>query len=377
MIFWVLASISFFLAAIYSLGFLYATIQWLKTRTFEINQPLKPLPLSILIPFRNEEATILTCLNSLLNQKYPKELVEIICIDDHSTDRSSSIIQQSSFNNSHIKLIVNKGSGKKDAIRTGMEASEHNHILLTDADTTREENWLYIYSNLFRYKGIKVIVGTVLMEGQRSGPFTAMQELDYIGMMSLTITAIRKHWFVNASGANMAITKDIYLEYIDSTDDRGISSGDDVFLVQYAHKHHPGSILAPKNKDIIVKTSTENGWMTFFRQRIRWANKSFQYSNYRMTLIWAFIWFFHLSIIALFLNAVLFQGIFIKLLAFSIFSKLLADLIFLSATTSFYKKSVIKYFFISEVYHFIYVVFIGFAAIFKIPFSWKERKFSA
>ena len=64
-------------------------------------------------------------------------------------------------------------------------------------------------------------------------------------------------------------TKDIYLEYIDSTDDRGISSGDDdVFLVQYAHKHHPGSILAPKNKDIIVKTSTENGWMTFLDKEL-------------------------------------------------------------------------------------------------------------
>ncbi len=377
MFFWVFVTIAFSLAALYSLGFLYATIQWLKTRTFEINHPLQPLPLSILIPFRNEESNILACLNSILNQKYPKDLVEIICIDDQSTDRSSEIIRQLAINNLHIKLIPNKGSGKKDAIRTGMEASEFNHVLLTDADTIRDENWLFIYSNLFRYKGVKVIVGTVLMEGQRSGPFTAMQELDYIAMMSLTITAIRKHWFVNASGANMAITKDIYLEYIDSSDDREISSGDDVFLVQYAHKHHPDSILAPKNKEIIVKTSTETSWNTFLRQRIRWANKSFHYSNHRMTIIWAFIWLFHLSILALMISAVLFQGLFIKLLAFSIFSKILADFIFLSATTTYFKKSALKYFFLSEVYHFIYVIFIGLAAIFKVPFSWKERKFSA
>ena len=44
---------------------------------------------SIIIPARNEALNIAICLQSIINQNYPKELFEVIIINDHSTDNTS------------------------------------------------------------------------------------------------------------------------------------------------------------------------------------------------------------------------------------------------------------------------------------------------
>ncbi len=47
--------------------------------------------ISVVVPARNEEAVIEQCIVSLLRQSYPKELLEIIIVDDHSNDRTAGI----------------------------------------------------------------------------------------------------------------------------------------------------------------------------------------------------------------------------------------------------------------------------------------------
>ena len=46
------------------------------------------LPVSVIVPARNEEKNLSSCLESLLNQSYPKELYEIIVVDDDSDDNT-------------------------------------------------------------------------------------------------------------------------------------------------------------------------------------------------------------------------------------------------------------------------------------------------
>ena len=45
--------------------------------------------ISVIIPARNEEQNILSCLDSLARQTYPKELYQVVVVDDHSTDRTA------------------------------------------------------------------------------------------------------------------------------------------------------------------------------------------------------------------------------------------------------------------------------------------------
>jgi cellulose synthase/poly-beta-1,6-N-acetylglucosamine synthase-like glycosyltransferase len=103
---------------------------------------------SVIIPARNEEASIADCLHSLLNQTYPSHLVEILVINDHSEDRTEEIA--SGFNHPNIRLINLKdhipsgpiNSYKKKAIEIAITAATGEWILCTDADCILPSDWI-------------------------------------------------------------------------------------------------------------------------------------------------------------------------------------------------------------------------------------------
>ena len=98
--------------------------------------PNDALTVSIIIPARNEEASLHDCLSSLISQ--PGVAFEIIVIDDHSTDRTREIA--SSFSSQKVRLIeagpLPPGwTGKNNAVATGAKAARAEWLLFTDADT--------------------------------------------------------------------------------------------------------------------------------------------------------------------------------------------------------------------------------------------------
>src|ERR1700716_1773845 len=50
--------------------------------------------ISVIAPARNEEYNIVNCLNSLARQTYPKQLYQVIVVDDHSTDRTGTMVRE-------------------------------------------------------------------------------------------------------------------------------------------------------------------------------------------------------------------------------------------------------------------------------------------
>jgi len=377
MLIWFFFVTAFVIASLYAVFFLYATIEWLKTRPLDTDPELSALGLSILVPFRNEKEHLEECIGSIIRQNYPRASFEIICIDDHSTDGSASIVKAMAEKEKNIRYVLNNGNGKKQAIKTGVSMASYNHLITTDADTARHSNWLRAFSHMFRYRGIRIITAPVLMQPSHNNAFQYMQAMDYCGMMALSATAMRKGWFRNGSGANMGFTRDLYLMYDDATDDKDTASGDDVFMLQFAAGYQPGCVLFPKNRDILVYTPAESGWNSFLRQRSRWAGKSFRYGEMTMTVIWAMIWVYHVILVALLVGAVLYGGTFIQLLAYGIITKFVADFIYLNAATNYFEKTLFKHFFIAELYHLIYVLIVGINAVLRLPFTWKDRKFKA
>ena len=77
---------------IYSLTVLLAVLGW---RKLDYNQSsekqTKKLKASVVVTIKNEEKNLEKLINDLSNQTYPKELLEVIIVDDHSNDKSLSI----------------------------------------------------------------------------------------------------------------------------------------------------------------------------------------------------------------------------------------------------------------------------------------------
>ncbi|WP_179008273.1 glycosyltransferase family 2 protein [Winogradskyella forsetii] len=92
---------------------------------------LKPL-VSILVPFKNTDAFIAECLDSILNQSYSNW--EAIFVDDHSDDDSHTIVERYAEKDSRIKFHKNEHSGIIDALKTAYQHSSGTYITRMDSD---------------------------------------------------------------------------------------------------------------------------------------------------------------------------------------------------------------------------------------------------
>ncbi|WP_019156025.1 glycosyltransferase [Robertmurraya massiliosenegalensis] len=88
--------------------------------------------LSIIIPVYNVEAYIRKCIESILNQTYKN--IEIIAIDDGSTDNSLKILKQYELNNNNITVISQENSGQSVARNKGIMQSRGKYIHFLDSD---------------------------------------------------------------------------------------------------------------------------------------------------------------------------------------------------------------------------------------------------
>ena len=87
---------------------------------------------SIIIPVYNLEKYIKHCLESVVNQTY-KEL-EIICIDDGSTDGSAEIIKSMAANDPRIKYIYQENAGVSAARNKGLDTATGEYVMFVDGD---------------------------------------------------------------------------------------------------------------------------------------------------------------------------------------------------------------------------------------------------
>ena len=87
---------------------------------------------SMLVPIYNVELYLRECLESLVNQTLKD--IEIICINDGSTDSSPQIIQEFSLKDKRIKVINKENSGYGASMNIGLEAANGEYIGIVEAD---------------------------------------------------------------------------------------------------------------------------------------------------------------------------------------------------------------------------------------------------
>ncbi len=106
--------------------------------------PCKPEPVSIIVPCYNEGETIGKTIDSLLNLDYPKNLIEIIVVDDKSKDNSVKIVEKYTKIHKNVRLIVNKrnSGGAAEPTNIGVRAAKYNYIAVTDADSSPQPDAL-------------------------------------------------------------------------------------------------------------------------------------------------------------------------------------------------------------------------------------------
>jgi cellulose synthase/poly-beta-1,6-N-acetylglucosamine synthase-like glycosyltransferase len=331
---------------------------------------LKPkTTFSIVVPFRNEAENLPKLLHSISLLNYPKELFEVILVDDDSDDEFR--IMNYEF---EIRCIDNNrksNSPKKDAIETAIKIAKNDWIITTDADCLVQKDWLLTFDNYIQTTNKKMVAAGVCYLPKK-GFLHDFQTLDFLSLQGATIGSfgIGKPFICN--GANFAYAKKFFHDLNGFDGNENIASGDDVFLLQKAVLKEPKAVGFLHNSKSIVATQTVNTWKELFIQRVRWAAKSTGYSSvFGKTLaqiVFAanFCW---VLCFVLWLIGKLDQNYFMLFIG----SKFLIDLILLQKTSYFFKTK-LSWVLLSS---FLYPFFSSTVALYSLfgKYTWKGRQF--
>lgn len=106
--------------------------------------------ISVLIPIYNVEKYLGECLESIINQTYSD--LEIICINDGSTDNSLSIINKYAKLDDRIVLIDKENSGYGDSMNRGLSIAKGEYISIVESDDFIEKDMLgVLYEKMASY----------------------------------------------------------------------------------------------------------------------------------------------------------------------------------------------------------------------------------
>ena len=247
---------------------------------------------SVVVACKNEEDNLPGLLYDMSKQDYNDGCFELIIVDDHSSDKTVEIATEYK-GISNLKVIGNEGSGKKQAVRTGVSVSSGEYIITTDADCRMNKSWLRIIVSFCTCNKADLVICPVSLE-KRKGLFHHFQELEYLSLQGITAAAALAGNPVMCNGANLAFAKEAYLKHSHELHDE-IGSGDDVFLLHSLKRETGNKILWLESKLAGVTTRSCTDLYAFLRQRARWLSKAGAYKDSATRMLALVIFFTILS----------------------------------------------------------------------------------
>jgi cellulose synthase/poly-beta-1,6-N-acetylglucosamine synthase-like glycosyltransferase len=220
-------------SAVYFMLILIYTIGWERTQYFLAETPLPRTKISVVIAARNEEKNIGACLSSITNQNYPKDLFEVIVVDDYSEDETVNIAAK--FENCKVIKLQNDSestlqSYKKFALTRGIESASGKLIVVADADCVAKNNWLTTVASFFEAQNAKMIIMPVRFENENS-LLNTFQQMDLSGLIGITAGSLFWNFPVMANGGNMAFEKKAFEAVRGFLGNENIPGGDDIFFI--------------------------------------------------------------------------------------------------------------------------------------------------
>ncbi len=243
---------------------------------------------SILIPARNEEKVIGKTLEHVLKLDYPRELFEVIVVNDGSTDNTVRVVQKLQNNHPNLKLInlsaENGGKGKSSVLNAGFAdflltwrgieiRPRHRWIIgVFDADAIPDSNMLRKASYQFRNPDVGGVQTLVRIKNRQRSFLAKLQDIEFLAfarvmqfartVFSGAVALGGNGQFVRATALDSAAIRDQqeYWKTDSLTEDLDIG----VRLITKKWKNNYIDSTA------VHQEGTET-WLTMFRQRERWA----------------------------------------------------------------------------------------------------------
>lgn len=332
--------------------------------------PDEKLPtVTVVVAARDEEKNILDCLHSLDKLIYPEGKIEVIIVNDHSTDSTGEIIESFIKDKPKFKTLVPEGSigslkGKTNALANAINISSGEVILTTDADCIVSPTWAKTIASY--YLDDVGFVGGFTTQ-QDYSPFTGMQAIDFVYLLTVAAGSINLGKPLSCIGNNMSYRKSVYME-MGGYEGLPFSVTEDFNLLMAIHEMKRYKIIYPLDASALVTSKACPDWRTLYWQKKRWGVGGMKSDLIGYSVMaWGYIvhgamlllpFFFSLSVLYLIVFKILIDYYFVK----PIFNKLKLRMRF-------------THFLAFELYFIIYVLILPFVVLPNRKVKWKGRTF--
>lgn len=334
--------------------------------------------ISVIVAARNEEKNIDPLLQSLISQQYPKDLFEVVFVNDQSEDdtvlKIESTLKNTGLQHTVISLTANT-NGKKAAIEAGIKQAKGKLIVTTDADCSMGEHWLKTIAQFYELNKPAMMVMPVALTGNSF--LAQLQAQEFLSLTGVTGASLALKKPLMCNGANLAFEKAAYENVNKEALRNDLATGDDTFLMLNIFKMSPEKVMYVKSANVLVSTPAQQSVSAFLNQRIRWTSKVKQYSEWYISLTGILVVLMSaLQVLSFwFLVCCLTATSKVLWIALVFILKILVDLFLIRQTSSDLRQPFSVATFIC--WQFIYPVYIlvtGAAAL-ASSYEWKGRKY--
>ncbi len=229
--------------------------------------------ISILVPAHNEAKVIGRTVESLLLFNYPKSKMELIVINDNSSDNSKEILEniKDRYNNYNFTIIntdsLTGGKGKSNALNIGYTISKGDFIAVYDADNTPDKNALrYLVQTIVMNDELGAVIGKFRTRNKNKNLLTKFINIETLSFQWMS-QAGRWQLFnlCTIPGTNFILRRSI-IEEIGGWDSKAIAEDTEIsfriYKLGYKIKLVPQSITWEQEPETVK---------VWIKQRTRWA----------------------------------------------------------------------------------------------------------
>lgn len=230
--------------------------------------------ISIVVPARDEADNIERCVASLTNLDYPRELLEIIVVDDRSSDGTPDILDRLATVHSQLIALHRTESevdpnlrGKPGALQYGIEHAKGEIILMTDADCTMEPTWARGLAAQFIDPEVALVAGMTSVSGESL--LDRVQDVEWTYTQAMACGSVGNGTPLGCFGNNLAVRKDVFNDLggykeISFSVTEDLALQDAVSRAGYRTRH-------AVHKETSVTTLPVHNLAEYVRQRHRWV----------------------------------------------------------------------------------------------------------
>ena len=277
-----------------------AIIAKFKARRVQYDESYRP-SVSVVIAAFNEEKVIARTIRAVLTNRY--EPLNIIVVDDGSTDDTSGEVTRAFGEHPKVALIRQENAGKASALNRGIGAANGEIIIALDADTIFARGTIANLVRHFHDPVVGAVAGNVKV-GNRMNPLTYWQSIEYVTSQNLDR---RAYAIMNAvtvvPGAVGAWRRDAVLQAGGYSTDTMAEDMDLTWRIRRA------GYRIDNESDAVGYTEVPDSFRALFRQRFRWAFGTLQCLWKHRSALGRYGWFGTIGLPSLWLFSVVFQAL--------------------------------------------------------------------